>query len=634
VPTERIAVVGPTHPYKGGIAQHTTELAHRLAAAGADVDLVSWSQQYPAALYPGVQRVPADRPELPAYPRTTYPLSWRRPDGWVRVGRRLGRDYDRVVLVVVSPVQAPAYAAMLRAMGSGRRARVTAICHNVLPHEPGPLDRPMTRAVLGAVDDVVVHTPAQAELARTLTSAPVATVPLPTSLLGARQRRTGDDVHRRLLFFGLVRPYKGVDVLLRALAAVPGVSLTVAGEVWGGAEALQRQVRELGLTDRVDLRPGYVDAADVPALFATADAVVLPYRSGTATQNVELAHAAGLPVVATRVPALEPRVRDGVDGLLVRPDDPDDLARALRELYAPGRLAELRSGVPQVDPEPGWAAYVGTVLAPAQPDGAQTAAPPGGRALELAKRGAELALWARVEAQVRLERRRGRTRPTPTAVPPTGVLSTRADYEAACAQARALRLPLHRDRPKNWDALGAVATVLTHVGRDARVLDAGSARYSSVLPWLRLYGGSQLVGINLEFGEEVRRGPVRFRYGDVTATAFPDASFDAVTCMSVIEHGVPVEAFLAETARILRPGGVLALSTDYDAQPPDTTGITAYGVPVRIFGPDDIRRLVQHAESCGLELLGDLPLEHAERPVHWKRTGLDYTFILLGFRRT
>jgi glycosyltransferase involved in cell wall biosynthesis/SAM-dependent methyltransferase len=639
----RIALIGPTHPYKGGIAQHTTELAHRLAAAGHDVELLSWSAQYPERLYPGRQRVPGGRPETTPYPRTSFPLSWRRPDGWWRTGRTLRRA-DVVVLVVVAPVQVPAYVGILAGLGRRRRRgpRVVAICHNVLPHEAGPLDRPLVRAVLSRVDVALVHSAEQAALAAGLTAAPVRDVPLPfhppaTGSPGNRERGT----RHRLLFFGLVRPYKGVDVLLRALTQVPGVALTVAGEVWAPLDGL---VAELGLADRVEVLGRYVDAAELPGLFDAADALVLPYRSGTATQNVALAHAHGLPVVASDIPALAADVRDGVDGLLARPDDPADLARALRELYAPGRLEELTAAVRPLDPGPGWSAYVRAVTAPV---GGEPAGRTGddiddatrheefGRAREVAKQVAERALWLRVGAQRAVESRTRRRapRPVPDVVAPTAVLGTRADYERAVREARRLRLPLHPDRPKNWDALGALATVLTHCGRDARVLDAGSARYSCLLPWLRLYGARDLVGINLEFGAEVRHGPVRFRHGDATATGAAPGSFDAVTCLSVIEHGVPIEPFLAEAARVLRPGGVLSVSTDYAFDPPDTRGRTAYGAPVRIFGPADIRDLVATAARHGLRLLGELQLEHPEVPVHWRRIGVDYTFILLGFRR-
>lgn len=273
----------------------------------------------------------------------------------------------------------------------------------------------------------------------------------------------------------------------------------------------------------------------------------------------------------------------------------------------------------------------------------QVAAPPGGRALAVAKRVAEHVLWGRVAGQRRLEARKGARRPVPRSVPPTGVLTDRATWERAVAEAKRLRLPLHRDLPKNWDALGAVAAVLDLADdgtRSARVMDAGSARYSPVLPWLRLFGlgnaPGSLLGINLEFGKVVTRDGVVFRYGDVTDTGLPDGHLDAITCMSVIEHGVPLEGFVAESARLLRPGGILTVSTDYDQDPPDTTGKEIYGSEVHIFSPQEIRDLVALADGHGLELVGDVDdatLAHTERPVHWTRVDLDYTFILLTFRK-
>lgn len=259
---------------------------------------------------------------------------------------------------------------------------------------------------------------------------------------------------------------------------------------------------------------------------------------------------------------------------------------------------------------------------------------PGGLPMEVAKRGAERALWTRVRLQRMARERRGGPRPRPQPVPPCDVLSTTAQWRAAVEECKRLGLPLHHDRPKNWDALGAVSTVLERVPPTAAVLDAGSARYSSVLPWLRLYGLRDLVGTNLEFGAPTSRDGVVFQHGDITASDFPDGRFDAVTCMSVIEHGVPVEPFLRETARILRPGGVLVLSTDYDQEPdPAAAQHTAYGQPVHIYSPDEVRALVSTAQACGLHLVGELRLEHAERPVHWRRTGLDYTFLRLTLER-
>ncbi|MDQ1402795.1 MAG: D-inositol-3-phosphate glycosyltransferase [Actinomycetota bacterium] len=360
----RIALVGPTYPYGGGVAQHTTALAHELAARGHSVVIESWSRQYPELLYPGRQRVV--EPDLPIFADTRYDLAWNRPDSWWRVGRRLGDDADIVVPVLVTPWQAPAIATLVRAVH--RRTPVVVVCHNVAPHERRVTDSVLTRLALARADGVLVHGDEERGRASLLTSATIRSAPLPLHLPGGIEGQ-GDRgprataTQRRLLFFGLVRPYKGVDVLLRALAVGPSdVNLVVAGEFWGGVDATAALVDELGLGDRVELRPGYVDASDIAALFAEADALVLPYRHATATQNVALAHHHGLPVVATRAGTLPVEVQDGVDGLLCEPDDVKGLAAALDNLYRPGVLDRLRAGITTPDAGRRWDVYVDRLL--------------------------------------------------------------------------------------------------------------------------------------------------------------------------------------------------------------------------------------------------------------------------------
>ncbi len=253
------------------------------------------------------------------------------------------------------------------------------------------------------------------------------------------------------------------------------------------------------------------------------------------------------------------------------------------------------------------------------------------KAKAAAKRAYARALWARVGLQVRFgEPPAARSEYDP---PENGTLKTRAEWEAAVRELRRLGLPVHYDAPKNWDTLAALRAVLRYTEPTDPVLDAGAALYSTILPSLWRYGYQRLVGCNLEFGRRVRRGPAEFRYADLTATDFADASFGAITCLSVIEHGVDLTAYFKEAARLLRPGGVLVTSTDYFSEPIDTTGLTAYGQPVRIFTPEEITEAVEIARGFGLEPTGELDLSCVERTVTWKWYGLEYTFLVFTLRK-
>ncbi len=161
----------------------------------------------------------------------------------------------------------------------------------------------------------------------------------------------------------LVRPYKGLDVLLRALAEGPAdLRLRVAGEFWGGVNETRALVDELGLEDRVELRPGYVSSAEVPGLFGDVDALVLPYRTATGSQGVDLAFRFGVPVIATRAGSLPDKITEGVDGIVVEPDDVSALAGALREFYVAGRPEELRGNVRSTDATDDWQRYLHAVV--------------------------------------------------------------------------------------------------------------------------------------------------------------------------------------------------------------------------------------------------------------------------------
>lgn len=355
----RIAIVGPTHPYKGGIAKHTTELAHQLSNAQHDVEVFSWRAQYPF-FYPGQQFVPDDQPELPLHAHTRRLMSWKNPASWIRVARRL-RSFDKVILVWWVPtIQGPVYWSIIKAMGR-RRPQISIICHNVLPHEAKPGDKKFAKMVLGSVDNIVVHSDAQAKIANTLSKKPVKIVKLPLTL-PLRPGSIPKSVRKGLVYFGIVRPYKGVNVLIRALAQVPNVKLTIAGEFWGGAEPYSELIRQLQLEKRIRLIEGYLPELELAKLISRAEAVVLPYTSGTATWNAKLAHAYGTPVIATTASSLADQVQDGVDGLLCQPADVDSLAKTIEHFYEPGVAETLQQGIKPIKYEADWQDYIEAAL--------------------------------------------------------------------------------------------------------------------------------------------------------------------------------------------------------------------------------------------------------------------------------
>jgi SAM-dependent methyltransferase len=214
-----------------------------------------------------------------------------------------------------------------------------------------------------------------------------------------------------------------------------------------------------------------------------------------------------------------------------------------------------------------------------------------------------------------------------------GVLKTREQLYGVLLQVRELDLPLCEDLAKNWDSLAALDSILRRVPKSGDILDAGAEMYSVILPWLASYGYKNLIGINLSFNSVTRRGAIAYEHGDITCTRFQDGFFDAITCLSVIEHGVNLQAYFAEAFRILKPGGILITSTDYYQTAIDTRGQIAFGVPIHIFNEKEIIRALETARKAGFELTGQIDLSTEEKVVTWDEYGLSYTFIIITHRK-
>lgn len=213
-----------------------------------------------------------------------------------------------------------------------------------------------------------------------------------------------------------------------------------------------------------------------------------------------------------------------------------------------------------------------------------------------------------------------------------GPLKSRDQVRNALRHLSSLGLPPHFVDVKNWDALLAFRDVVLNLPKDAVIADLGCADYGPVLPWLHLYGYRNLHGGDLIFTAPFRQGAIQYSHQDMESTTFTDEFFDAVISLSVIEHGVNVDKFFREMRRILKPNGRVFVSTDYWCTPIDTTGLVAFGVPVRIFSASDIRDLASTAARHGFELTCPLTLDCGDAVVFWNDTGLHFTFLFLSFQ--
>lgn len=356
----RLSLVAPVRPWRGGIAQHATML-HRELRSKCSLQTLSFSELYPRLLYPGGGQREAggwDRVEE----EVAYELSPRRPSTWRAAVRAIERHRPGAVVIAWwSCFMAPMTWHLARALRR-RGLRAVFLCHNVLDHEEAGWRRALARRTLGAGSAFVLQSESERRrLLALLPGARTAVYPHPVFTQfpppsAVPPRRAALE----LLFFGFVRPYKGLDVLVEAMGLLgdEDVALTVAGEWWIHDPQLLARLRAF---PGVEVLPRYVGPEEAAGLFTRADAVVLPYRDATGTGVAPLAYRYGRPVIATRVGGLPEVIDDGVSGFLVPPADPPALAAAIRKFAAGSRPAA--AGIAATARRMSWDGLADAVLA-------------------------------------------------------------------------------------------------------------------------------------------------------------------------------------------------------------------------------------------------------------------------------
>jgi len=357
----RISVVGPTYPFRGGIAHYTTFMVRQLRAAGYAAPLYSFTRQYPRWLVGG--RSDRDPSSSPLRVDCEYILDPVNPFTWWQLYRRVRADHpDVLILQWWVPYWTPCLTVISSLIKRNTETKIMFICHNVVPHEGGGvIDRRLALTVLRLGDALLVHSEQDRyRLLALLPNARVIKAQIPSyselvrhddsSRVAALRRDLGIAEHAPvMLFFGFVRPYKGLEYLIQAMARVrerlPDAHLLVVGEFWTSPEFYQRYASEFGVAQAMTVVNRYVPNEDLQPYFDLADVVVLPYVSATQSAVVQLAFGFGKPVITTRVGGLYEVVEDGVNGLVVPPQDEGALAEAIIRYFSEDLAAPFCANV-------------------------------------------------------------------------------------------------------------------------------------------------------------------------------------------------------------------------------------------------------------------------------------------------
>ena len=291
-------------------------------------------------------------------------LTWYNPISWINAGRRARRS-ERILLNIPTPFHAIPYSLIV--LASPRKSRKVGVVHNVLPHERSPLDVILMKWLLTKLDFSIVHGEAEKRTAEGIgvPSSKLVVRRLPSPWYPSEKRKTNppNNLPPRALFFGAIRDYKGLELLIEAIAQTSGMQLLIAGEFWGNKEKYLELIRQVELEDRVEIRDGYVPESEFGTVFNSATVMVLPYTSGTGSFTAKLALSHGLPVIASDAGSVADGVVDGQNGRIVSAGSVEDLVDALSAAEQKKTMARWSKNADSSRNEDAlWSTYCSAVL--------------------------------------------------------------------------------------------------------------------------------------------------------------------------------------------------------------------------------------------------------------------------------
>jgi glycosyltransferase involved in cell wall biosynthesis len=364
----QLALISAAPPYRGGISKHTSILVEKLSQ-NHSVDVINYSRQYPDFLFPGKTQYLDDKSENDNSSRMIDSIN---PLTWFSTGNKLAKkNYDLIIFRFWNPFFAPALgviAGIIKKKSS--HTKLMSLCDNILPHEKTPLADFLTTYLFDKLDGHVVQSSQTENELQEVVENPVyekrlhpiyTNFPKKIDKITAR-KKLGLSAKNIILYFGIIRDYKGFDILLNAIAELKDSGLDfhllAGGECYGSDEKYTQLISNLGISDYITWHNKYIPDSEVSNYFSVADVVALPYRTASQSGVTQIAYSYDLPVIVTKVGGLPEIVDEGQSGFTIEPENPTELANILEKNLEAGTFLEMAAYIKKFKQKFSWEYFV------------------------------------------------------------------------------------------------------------------------------------------------------------------------------------------------------------------------------------------------------------------------------------
>ena len=363
----KIVIVSPAYPLRGGIA-HSAGLLYKELTKEHEVLLITFKRQYPNFLFPGKSQT--EYGETIDKISTEVILDSINPFNWNSTAKRIiSFKPELVIFKHWLPFFGPCYGWIAGKIKKSSSAKLIAVCHNIIPHEKRIGDKVLSKYFIKTIDYFIpLSDQVRKDLFLFVKNPIYKLLPLPVfSLFGDKIDKDEAKNNLKLsngkilLFFGFIRDYKGLDVLIEAFAIVRkslDVKLIVAGEFYEPEERYLKLIKQHQLEESILLKKDFIPTIDVKYYFSASDAVVLPYRSATQSGIVQVAVNFCMPVIAANVGGIGEVIEDGKTGFVVEKENPEKLAQAIIRFYNEGREKEFTDNMKSLKEKYSWHNFV------------------------------------------------------------------------------------------------------------------------------------------------------------------------------------------------------------------------------------------------------------------------------------